>query len=150
MGLFDFLNDEKREQQLCKLRDFLALAYADKEFSKEEENFIIKIFLGIEKVNKNDFLSMAVDATEPNSVKDAYPKTTQGKIEYLSQMVALMMVDGECSRREIQYCNVMAIKMGFDSKAVSSLVALFLSQMDDEQKKINLFLSYATNGGEIE
>lgn len=139
--------NEQQEQKLCKLRDLIVLAYADGKFTEDEKLYVCFI-LSKEGIDINDLPKVLNDTS---SVRDAYPNTEEDRVKYITQMVMLMIADGECSEREINFCEFIAMKLGFNSEFIYELVASLSLEMmkDDEEKAMQVVLSYIANGGNI-
>lgn len=145
MNLTDYFKNVPKGQKACKLRDLIVLAYADRHFTDDERAFVATIM-------RDEGLDATLIPTiykSPESIPDFYPTTKEGKEMYLYDMVLLMITDGECSEREIKYCEVIAWKMGLDDEAVSRTLGKIVVRFPDENQQISLILDYLANGGKM-
>ncbi|MCL2858805.1 MAG: hypothetical protein FWF42_03845 [Streptococcaceae bacterium] len=147
MGLFNLFRNDQQDQKLCKLRDLIALAYADGEFTKDKR-FIVFSILKEEGIDIEELPKVYGNAA---SIRDAYPTKEEDRARYMVQMVSLMTADGECSEKEIKFCEVIAKKLGFSAEYVSKVVAKFSADMMkvNENRAMQIVMSYIANGGEM-
>jgi uncharacterized membrane protein YebE (DUF533 family) len=139
MGIFD---DNKKNENACKLHDLICMAMADNEFSDIEKKYIVSIMIeeGIDEETLDKVMY------SPISIKDSYPNTREDKIKYFVQLVGLMISDGECSEREIKFLNIIALKLGFNDNFITASLILSLVGLE-ESKRNDILLSYIANGG---
>lgn len=147
MGLKELLNQTHTSQEnnelRCQLRDLLKLAAIDGEVTEKESLFIFNLFrregIQVEKISENLM-----------AAPDAYPNELNLRMKHLTRLVALMMIDGECSKNEIIFCKNIAVKLEIEEQAVSKLVAVIASQKNSLLNEIDretAVLSFLANGG---
>lgn len=143
MGLFDLFRQNQNDEELCLIRDLVLMSVADGECIADEKILMVKIIadLGVDLEKYQSKLSNL------HSIKDAYPVTREKKLQHLLKIVSIMLADGECTKEEIQLCNLIASKMGLGEKEVGATVAFFVSNMTDMDKNMDIVLSYIANGG---
>ena len=60
--------------------------------------------------------------SDPFAIKDSYPTTHKEKLEYLADIVQLMMSDNKCPIKEIKYCEAISDKLGLSRDDLSTCV----------------------------
>ena len=143
MGLLDLFKN--RDEKLCKLRDYLVLAFSDQELSEKEE-VVIGALLKKEKITRTEFDNVFMD---PDMIRDKYPKSDKEKLRYLIQLVALMMCDGECTEEEIQFCRIVAMKMGLNPDLVTIAVATIARNSGNDELIVHAVISYMANKDKV-
>ena len=148
MGLVDLLNFSgkdtlrKQKEEDCKIRDLVAMAIADGEIADVERQYILSI-MEEENIEKSK-LSQIINS-DPYLIPDAYPVDDDRKLQYLCQLIALMIVDGNCTEQEMKFCEVIANKLNYDKKTMDQIVPILTDALPDEMQKMSVFLSYLTN-----
>ena len=143
MGLFDLFRNKQNDEELCLMRDLIAMSAADGELAPAEA-LLLKKIADSEGI---DFEKHIKKLDNPSVIRDAYPKTTAKKLEYLLKVVSLMVADGECTTDEINFSNLIAARMGLSERAVAAAVAFIVKSMKDVETGHDIVLSYVANGG---
>lgn len=110
------MNDKLKK--LGQIKNLIMLALADGK-ATESELALIASIASRESLSQDE-LDNLID--NPDSVKIDLPKDEEVKKRYLTDMVALMMIDGEMDDNEIAMCKIYAITLGYDSSVVENLV----------------------------
>ncbi|MBS5020922.1 MAG: TerB family tellurite resistance protein [Alistipes sp.] len=148
MGLTDLLNFSekdtlrKQREEDCKIRDLVAMAIADGEIADVERQYILSI-MEEENIEKSK-LSQIINS-DPYLIPDAYPVDDDHKLQYLCQLIALMIVDGNCTEQEMKFCEVIANKLNYDKKTMDQIITILTDALPDEMQKMSVLLSYLTN-----
>ncbi|WP_217954964.1 hypothetical protein [Alistipes timonensis] len=148
MGLKDLLNksnstSQKNNELRCRLRDLLTLAAIDGEITDKESLFIFNLC-------RQDGIQVETISGNVMNAPDAYPNDFNLRGKHLTQMVALMMIDGECAESEIKYCKKIASKLGIEEQAISKLVAGIANGKNNllnESERESAVISFLSNGG---
>ncbi|MBQ0070234.1 MAG: hypothetical protein KBT09_10890 [Bacteroidales bacterium] len=110
------MNDKTK--QLGQIKNLIMLALADGKATDSELALVASI--ASRESLSQDELDNLID--NPESVKIELPEDEETKKRYLTDMVALMMIDGEMDDNEIALCKLYAISLGYDSSVVENLV----------------------------
>jgi len=111
-----------------KLKILVLLALADKDFAPREREFIENICL------RNDLDTGIIDEL----IKDTTPIGSLGalsyqkSVEYLTDSIMVMLVDGKVLPGEVLFCEDIAMRLGFSKTAADELISLV-----SEMKTIN-------------
>lgn len=108
MVFWEFLMSRKRKGRLCLLRDLVLLAYADGGLCAEEVEFISRFC----RAEGLDLQLIDVLSQMPRKVRDVYPREREDGLRYMGMLVQLALVDGPCCEKEMEYCRVVAGKLG--------------------------------------
>lgn len=125
----------KEKRKICKIRDLVVLAYAGDGIITEEELYI-KVIVDSENINP-DYINKVMQ--DPFAIEDSYPTSHEEKLQYLVQLVHLMMIDNDCPMREIQYCEVISNKLGLHRDTIELCVKMLSIEYPDAK------ISYFTN-----
>lgn len=110
------------------LRSLIQLALSDQRFDREEKNWIYSIA----KANKIPEKDIDQLVHEEMSKRDLEPLTFAAlsfdeKFEFLYNLIQLMKIDNEVFLSEINYCQTLAMDLGFDKGVVKKLSARIYS-----------------------
>lgn len=123
-------NDNKKDQQrLGQLKNLVMLASADEKMTDSELAILLAV-ASREKLTPEEFNKVIDD---PDSVPITLPEDEDTKLEYLRDMVAMMMIDGELDEREMTICKLYAIALGYRSSIVDGMIAGIVDQLDAEE-----------------
>lgn len=123
-------NDNKKDQQrLGQLKNLVMLASADEKMTDSELAVLLAV-ASREKLTPEEFNKVIDD---PDSVPITLPEDEDTKLEYLRDMVAMMMIDGELDEREMTICKLYAIALGYRSSIVDGMIAGIVDQLDAEE-----------------
>ena len=146
MGSFitNLFGQNNNDKQLCRLRDYLVLAYSDGDFT-EEERQIVSAFMAEEGISFNKIREVIGNS----NIKDAYPTSDEERFDYLAKLITLMISDGRCEATEINYLFLIGHKLGFSKDEVRKVVAMYLKKMQEhgDERYLDLFVDFAANGG---
>jgi len=104
------------------LEVLLRLALVDKDFDDQERDMIRMIATanGVPKEETNEIIENALKDKDDSPV--ALPVLSDDeKFEYLYNIVQLMKIDSKVYLSEINFCEDMAVKLGFNKKVVGRL-----------------------------
>lgn len=118
MGIFDMFHSKSKRQELGHLKALLALAAADGKIEKSELVAIAAICSreGISEAELKKCLE------NPESVPYEKPTDNNTKIQYLKDMVGLMMIDGNIDDNEIVLCKITAESLGFHKEVIDAMI----------------------------
>lgn len=125
-------NDNLQNQQrLGQLKNLVMLAAADGRFTDSEMAVLLAV-ASRENISPDDFNKVIDD---PDSVDIVLPEDEETKLNYLRDMVALMMIDGDLDEQELAICKVYAIALGYNSKIVDGMIADIVDALDAEARE---------------
>ena len=103
-----------------KLQILVQLALADREFAEEERIFIEKI------CDRNGVDPSVIDqlADDREPVGSLGALSYQKSVEYLTDSIMLMLVDGKVLPGEVIFCQDVAIRLGFSKLATDELISI--------------------------
>jgi len=101
-----------------KINILIHLAGADGHFDDSERAFIYNICLrhGVDLDTIGDLIA------EPEPVGSLGALSHETAIDYLTESILLMLVDGKVLPSEILFCQDMGIRLGFPKSAVDELI----------------------------
>ncbi len=121
----------KNHQRLGQLKNLVMLAAADGRFTDSELAVLLAV-ASREHISPEDFNKVIDD---PDSVNIVLPEDEDTKLNYLRDMVALMMIDGDLDEQELAICKVYAIALGYNSKIVDGMIADIVDALDAEARE---------------
>lgn len=121
----------KNHQRLGQLKNLVMLAAADGRFTDSEMAVLLAV-ASRENISPDDFNKVIDD---PDSVDIVLPEDEETKLNYLRDMVALMMIDGDLDEQELAICKVYAIALGYNSKIVDGMIADIVDALDAEARE---------------
>lgn len=125
-------NDNLQNQQrLGQLKNLVMLAAADGRFTDSEMAVLLAV-ASRENISPDDFNKVIDD---PDSVDIVLPEDEDTKLNYLRDMVALMMIDGDLDEQELAICKIYAIALGYNSKIVDGMIADIVDALDAEARE---------------
>ena len=110
---------QEEEQKVCRLRDMIVLALSGDGILSAEEELCIKTVMTMKSI-KLDYVELVL--SDPFAIKDSYPTTHKEKLEYLADIVQLMMSDNKCPIKEIKYCEAISDRLGLSRDDLSTCV----------------------------
>ena len=119
-------NNLQDQQRLGQLKNLVLLASADGRFTDSEMAVLLAV-ASRENITPDDFNKVMDD---PDSVNIVLPEDEETKLNYLRDMVALMMIDGELDEQEMTICKLYAIALGYNSKIVDGMIAGIVDALD--------------------
>lgn len=112
-------NNPQENQRLGQLKNLVMLAAADGNFTDSELAVLLAV-ASRENITPEEF-DKVID--NPESVTIDLPTDEDTKLDYLRDMVALMMIDGELDEQEMAMCKVYAMTLGYCSSIVDGMIA---------------------------
>ena len=112
-------NNPQENQRLGQLKNLVMLAAADGNFTDSELAVLLAV-ASRENITPEEFYKV-ID--NPESVTIDLPTDEDTKLDYLRDMVALMMIDGELDEQEMAMCKVYAMTLGYRSSIVDGMIA---------------------------
>jgi len=116
-----------------KLKILVFLALADKHFADQEREFIEKI------CERNELDPRIIDEliNDPEPIGSLGALSYQKSVEYLTDSVMLMVVDGKVLPSEILFCQDIAIRLGFSKRAADELIGMVSSGKTISRERLN-------------
>ena len=124
MGLF---KSQKDKERLSHVKTLLALAFADGKLEKNEIT-AIAAFAARENVDVEEVQKM-LDGKD--NVTFIPPQTEEDKIQYLHDLVLLMIADGTISEKEYELCKAVADQFGYREEAIDILLKKIIEDIQN-------------------
>lgn len=125
MSFIDLFKSREEREKLSHLKNLVAVAVAD---GKLEESELAALAVVMEGRGINpEYLERCIK--NPKGIDFVKPKSHEKKIEYLKDMVCLMMCDGEIDEKEIAICKFTATALGFDDIVIDALLLDIISEI---------------------
>ena len=131
MGIFDFFTSNEKRVQLSHLKNLVALMLADGKIEKAELAAIAAV-CSREGLTDAD-LKRCIES--PESIDFVPPSDNLQRIQYLKDMVLLMMSDGDIDTKEMLVCKMTAEVLGFKHEVID---AMLLDIIADLKKELGL------------
>lgn len=109
------------------MKTLLALAYADGKLEKNEITAIAS-FAAREDVDVEEVQKM-LDGKD--KVKFIPPKSEDDKIQYLHDLVLLMIADGNISEKEYALCKAVADQFGYREEAIEIILKRIIDDIQN-------------------
>ncbi len=95
------------------------LSRADKVVAEEEYHLILYIAegLGLDQEKASRIIN------DPNSIPRLKDLPSDEKLEYLLNVIRLMKADGKIHKSEVDFCEKLAIRLGYKPRVISKLSA---------------------------
>ncbi len=112
------------------LKNLVALAKADGHFHKEEVKYLYKI--GAKYQLKPQQIDRIIKGEEKTELQ--IPKEFHKKVAFLYDTVGMMMADGIIDDREMDFCQDMFNRFGFDPALIEDMIRAYkLGGLDDQE-----------------
>ena len=115
-----------------KLKILVFLALADKDFAKEERAFIEKI------CERNNLEPSIIDdlIKDPEPIGSLGALSYEKAVEYLTDSIMLMAVDGKVLSGEVLFCEDTAMRLGFSKAATDDLIQMVSTNHSIKRSKL--------------
>jgi len=112
--------NQKTESQIRDRISILAqLANADGDFDIRELAFIYNVSLR----NNIEVETIAEIINEPHPIISYDTLSRNEKVDYMTDILFLMMIDGKILPKEIQFCLTLSKKLGFNQSDIQNLIS---------------------------
>lgn len=117
MSIFDFFKTDLTGQRRSHIKNLISIAMADGYFDTDEWNLLISI------AQKLDMPESDIEEIRNNKVKVKFvvPPKYQDKLQQVNDLVAMMTIDGEINRKELQLCKKIALNLNIHPRAVDEI-----------------------------
>ncbi|MDQ3393836.1 MAG: TerB family tellurite resistance protein [Bacteroidota bacterium] len=106
-----------------QLSNLIQLAITDNDLGLKEQKWIFKIGenygLSEEEINKL--------FSNPEVIPHEEPLTSDEKFQYLYNVVQLMKIDKKVFKSEIDYCETLAVKLGYKKSVIGMMSTMIFS-----------------------
>ena len=127
--MMETMNDKRNDQErLGQLKNLVMLASADEKITDSEMAVLIAVATR-ENLTPDEFNKVMDD---PDSVNISLPEDEETKLDYLRDLVAMMMIDGELDEQEMAICKLYAMALGYRGSIVDGMIAGVIDQLDAE------------------
>ncbi|UII28781.1 TerB family tellurite resistance protein [Fulvivirga maritima] len=107
--------DDKRKSHV---KNLITVAMADGHLAKEEWDLLVTIARKLEMSN-DDIQNIK---NNPEDIKFTPPKKYDEKIQQVEDLVAVMMIDGDVDKNEMELCKKLALKLDLLPRVVNDLI----------------------------
>lgn len=129
MGFFDLFKSQAEKERLSHIKNLIALSLADGVVQKNELAAIAAVASreGISPQKVQELLS------KPEKTNFIVPESDGKKLQYLRDMVLLMMSDGNINENELALCKVCAEAFGYKNEVID---VMLIDIIDDLRTKM--------------
>lgn len=140
MSFFDLFKSRENREKLSHLKNLVAIAYADGKLEKSELA-AIAVVMEARGINP-DYLERCIK--NPKGIDFVIPESYEKRLEYVKDMVFLMMVDGSIHEREMNICKLTAAFLGIGPEIINDMVSEIISNLTSsmEYNKSELQILY--------
>ncbi len=131
MGIFEGKETKKRKSHF---KNLVALSMADGVL-RESEIKLLSLIGSRLNLSKKEIKSVFQN---PSKIQYNRPTDSKERFSQLFDLIALMMVDGNIDRREMDFCMTVASSLGFRPTAVQELVDKIVKAIKDSVPKEKL------------
>lgn len=131
MSFIDLFKSREEKAKLSHLKNLVTVAVADGKFEKNEMAAIAMVMA--ERGLKPADLERCIK--NPAGIKFVQPESQKQKIEYLTDMVFLMMCDGDIDEREISVCKLTARALGFKHEVIDAMIMGIIAELEEKLNK---------------
>jgi len=130
MGLLNVFSSEDGKRK-SHLKNLIELALADGSMD-DTEMMLLKSIAAKLEMTEQDIEEIK---SNPDAVKFTAPSDDQSKIEQMSDLVKMMMVNYEIEEREVKLCKALAIKLNLAPNIVDDLIDFEINGMKQDGDK---------------
>lgn len=115
------------DKRLGQVKNLIMLALADGKATESELALIASI------ASREELTQEQLDhlIEHPDTVHIELPENDEQKLQYIQDMVALMMIDGDLDDNELAMCKLYAIMLGYESSIVEKMVLDIAEKLKD-------------------
>lgn len=115
------------DKRLGQVKNLIMLALADGKATESELALIASI------ASREELTQEQLDhlIEHPGTVHIELPENDEQKLQYIQDMVALMMIDGDLDDNELAMCKIYAIMLGYESSIVEKMVLDIAEKLKD-------------------
>jgi uncharacterized tellurite resistance protein B-like protein len=115
------------DKRLGQVKNLIMLALADGKATESELALIASI------ASREELTQEQLDhlIEHPDTVHIELPENDEQKLQYIQDMVALMMIDGDLDDNELAMCKIYAIMLGYESSIVEKMVLDIAEKLKD-------------------
>lgn len=126
MGILNwFKRNDNNKEKLSHLKNLVTLSLADGKLEKAELAAISAV-ISREGMTQKDLEKCIKD---PRSIEFVPPTSNNTKIQYLKDMVCLMMADGNIDNNEIMVCKMTAEMLGFRNDVIDVMIMEIIEEI---------------------
>lgn len=117
MSLLNIFESDKDGKRKSHIKNLISVAMADGHLADEEWALLTRV------AHRLDMSSEEIQniRNNPDEVKFIAPKKYKEKLQQVNDLVALMMVDGDVDRSELDLCKKIALKLDLLPRVVNDL-----------------------------
>lgn len=120
--MFGLFESKKSKIQKSHFRNLIGLACVDGDFDENEKQFLIQT--GIRWGLSREQVDCVLD--HPDRVAFVLPDNGDDRLHQLTDLIVMMMADGEIVEAEMDYVQALAVRMGFRASDVPKMLAIIV------------------------
>lgn len=121
-----WLKTRKSKEIETTVMNVIAVMLADGEVTQEEEKFLSMVCMRV-GLSEND---LAEILQKPGKVKFTPAKNYEDRIKQLTDVVYMMLVDGNINQFEMKLCIMIALNLGFHPSAIEEIINDLASKIE--------------------
>lgn len=128
-----------------KLSILIRLASVDGDFAKIEKSYIMNVCS--ENGVSNQECEKLIDNPDPIGTLGAlsYEKV----VEYMTECISLMLIDGKVMRSEVLLCEDIGLKLGFQKASIDKVIEEVKTDTNTSRNSISLLVGSLPHHGKI-
>lgn len=130
MSIFDFFSSKEKRAKLSHLKNLIVLTMADGKVEKSELASIAAV-CSREGISDSDFKKCLEN---PESIEFVAPKDDKTRLRYLTDMVLLMMSDGNIDENEMVICKMTAEALGYRHEVIDAMILDIIADLSKKVK----------------
>ena len=128
MAFWDLFSNRSKKEKLSHLKNLVVVMLADGKISKSELGGIAAV-MSREGLTEDD-LHRCME--NPESIDFVIPDSEEKKLQYIHDMVLLMMIDGHIDDDEFIVCKVTAEALGYRHEVVDAIILKTIADVKRE------------------
>ena len=128
MNILKFFESTEKREKLSHIKSLIVLAMADG-IVQESELAAIAAVAARENISEKD-LQRCIE--NPKSIDFLPPSDNKTKLNYLRDMVLLMMSDGDIDKKEMLVCKMTAEALGYRHEVIEALILDIIADLKSE------------------
>ena len=128
MGLF---KSKEEKARLSNMKNIISVSMADGDLG-EDELTLIALAAARDNISEKDVEKMLKGS---DRIKFTVPETDELKMQFLTDMVILMSIDGKIGDGELAMCKNAAVHFGYSPEVIDQLLPSILEDMEEAEEK---------------
>lgn len=125
--MFNLFKSNEEKARMCHIKNLLMVAMADGKIV-ENEKLAIAAICTREGITPNE-----LETVMKSKVKFVAPKDEDTKLKHLSDLVTLMMCDGDIDDKEYAICKWVAEKYGYRHEIIDAVINKIIEELKKDK-----------------